>query len=193
LGTDDKGLQGKAIVMEQKDFKQNMSHEDALKNNLGAEGLKNEEAESNLLTSYNSLPSRPDYDGKVTLSEANDWYSNGNGQPLFVDLGKIDLSGISSSRFEGVGTSEAFNLLVNSNDMDAGKVLGNITLKLFPNNKVRAFQDTYNFEYHNGLNPLNWPRNIETFIGRQVAGEGTPYPINIYGSQTIKPIYLPNK
>ena len=193
LGTDDKGLQGKAIVMQDKNFKQNMSHDEALKNNLGAEGLKDDTAKASLVSNFNSLPSRPDYDGKVTLSEANDWFKNGNGQPLFMDLGKIDLSGISSSRFKGVGSKEAFNLLLNSNSIDAGVVLGNVTLRLHPDNKVKGFPDKYDFESHSWLNPLNWPRNVETIIGRNVAGEGNKYPIYLYGSQTIKPIYLPNK
>lgn len=193
MGTDDQGLQGKAIVMDAKNFKQNMSHDEALKKNLGAEGLKNDNAKSNLVSSFNSLPSRPDYDGKVNLEEANNWFNNGNGQPLFVDLGKIDMTGISSSRFSGVGSREPFNLLYNSNDLDAIKVIGSLTLKLYPDNKVKAFQDKYNFEQHSWKNPLNYPRNILTVIGSAVAGEGTEYPINFYGTQTIKPIYMPNK
>ena len=32
---------------------------------------------------------------------------------------------------------------------------------------------------HNGRNPLNWGRNIETIIGNRVAGRGQPYEINI--------------
>lgn len=43
---------------------------------------------------------------------------------------------------------------------------------------------------HNGLNPLNWGRNIETIIGGWVAGSGQPYEINIYGSAKLKP-FLP--
>ncbi|WP_143392707.1 RHS repeat domain-containing protein, partial [Flavobacterium psychrophilum] len=193
LGTDDKGLQGKAIVMDEKNFKQNMSHDEALKNNLGAEGLKDNTAKSNLVSSFNSLPSRPDYDGKVTLSEANDWFKNGNGQPLFVNLGKIDMTGISSSRFDGIKDREVFNLLYNSNDLDDVRVIGSFTLRLYPNNQVKAFQDTYNFEQHSWKNPLEWPRNILTVVGSALAGEGTTFPINFYGTQTIKPIYMPNK
>jgi RHS repeat-associated protein len=34
LGTDDQGLQGKAIVMNKDNFKQGMAHDDAVKNNL---------------------------------------------------------------------------------------------------------------------------------------------------------------
>jgi len=42
---------------------------------------------------------------------------------------------------------------------------------------------------HNPKNPLNWGRNAETVIGRKVAGEGTPFEINIYGSATLKPLF----
>ena len=48
--------------------------------------------------------------------------------------------------------------------------------------------DKYNFEMHSWINPINWGRNIETLIGRKVAGKGMPYEINIYGSKTLKPI-----
>lgn len=90
IGTDDEGLKGRAIVMNESDFTQGMSHQDALDNNLGVRGLINDHAKVDLLNSYAGLKDRPDYDGKLTLSEANDWYKNGGGKPLFVDLKKID-------------------------------------------------------------------------------------------------------
>jgi len=76
--------------MNESDFTQGMSHQDALDNNLGVRGLINDHAKVDLLNSYAGLKDRPDYDGKLTLSEANDWYKNGGGKPLFVDLKKID-------------------------------------------------------------------------------------------------------
>ncbi|WP_177181282.1 DUF6443 domain-containing protein [Parapedobacter koreensis] len=189
LGTDDEGLQGKAIVMNEKDFTQGMSHEEALKKNLGVAGLKGDEAKSNLLTNYNSLPSRPDYDGHLTLAEANEWFRTGNGQPLYVSLDKLDLSGINVEKFRGVGSVETFNLLLNSNSVNDGLVYGNIALKLYPNNRVRAYADEYDFRMHSWSNPLNWPRNAETIIGGRVAGVGTPYNINLTGSKWIRPTY----
>lgn len=39
VGTDNQGLQGKAIVMYENNFQQGMKHEDAIQNNLGVEGL----------------------------------------------------------------------------------------------------------------------------------------------------------
>ena len=188
LGTDDKGLQGSAIVMRKEYFKQGMSHADALKSNLGSDGLIDDNAKMNFQQSYNSLPSRPDYDGKLTLSEANSWYRNGNGQPLFVALNKINLDGILSLGESYVGDIKSVNLLVSSNSINDGLVYGQITLKRYPNHQVRAYSDKYNFEMHSWRNPMNWGRNIETLIGRKVAGNGMPYEINIYGSKTLKPI-----
>ncbi|WP_299213261.1 RHS repeat-associated core domain-containing protein [uncultured Dokdonia sp.] len=80
LGTDDQGLQGEAIIMNADNFEQGMSHEEALDNSLGTEGLNSEEAYDKLSESYLSLKDRPDYDGELTMSEANDWFNNRNGR-----------------------------------------------------------------------------------------------------------------
>ena len=87
-----------------------------------------------------------------------------------------------------VGQVKAFNLLLVSNSVNDGLVYGQITLKRYPNHTVRAFADKYNFEMHSWKNPLNWGRNAETVIGGIVAGKGTGYEINIYGSKKLKPI-----
>ncbi len=63
-------------------------------------------------------------------------------------------------------------------------------LRLNTNNTCvpRFFIKDHGFEMHNPLNPLNWPRNIETIIGKSVAGNGKPFEINIYGSKKLTPI-----
>jgi RHS repeat-associated protein len=189
LGTDDEGLQGKAIIMDEKDFKQGMSHESALAKSKGAEGLSGEEAMSKFSSHYDSLKDRPDYDGKLTLDEANDWYRNGGGESLYVNLKDIDLSNIYTEDFSKVGETKAFNLFTSSNSINDMRVYGNMTLKLYPDDKVRAYSDVYDFEMHNSKNPLNWPRNAATYIGRKVAGSGTAYDINFTGSKGIKPLH----
>lgn len=196
LGTDDKGLKGDAIIMDKSDFKQGMSHEKAMEvgNTLdnmswdNALKFANNGNFENFLNNYNNLNTRPDWDGYLTLNEANEWYRNGNGQPLYTDLSKIDLSGIYSLGEKYVGNQDHFNLLLNSNSLNDGLVYGSITLKRYPNHQVRAYSDRYDFEMHNGWNPLNWPRNAQTVIGRAYAGEGQKYNINIYGSQQLTPI-----
>src|SRR5690554_2327195 len=192
LGTDDLGIQGEAIIMNKNDFKQGMSHEDALSKGTLRSNLPMVYSQNfldKIDNHHSNLPSRPDWDGYLTLDEANEWYRTGEGQPLFTDLSKIDLSGIYSLGEKYVGQVKTVNLLLNSGSLNDGLVYGNITLKRYPNHQVRAFADRYDFEMHNPWNPLNWGRNAETVIGRKVAGEGTPFEINIHGSATLKPLF----
>jgi RHS repeat-associated protein len=190
LGTDDRGLQGDAIIMNKENFKQGMDHADAEKFNLGQKGLNGEDAQNAFMTSFNSLPTRPDYDGILTLEEANDWFRNGNGQPLYVDIASLKLAMISVESFKGK-RNDTYSMLLHSNASDAGKVFGTITLKLIDPAKpggyyaVKAYADRYNFETHNSWNPIEWMRNLGTRIGRAVAGNGTDYTIYINGSQAI--------
>ena len=48
--------------MSKSNFKQGMSHEEALSHDLGYNGLVDDEARTNYLKSYTSLKDRPDYD-----------------------------------------------------------------------------------------------------------------------------------
>jgi len=171
LGTDDNGLHGNPIIMNKDNFKQGMSYDDAMKHSLGMDGLVNRDAIDSYMKSVESLKDRPDWDGYLTLSEAIDWYRNGNGQPLFVALDKIDLSGIDSWGEENIGQSKVIDLYFASGSANDALVYGQITLKRYPNNQVRAFSDKYDFEMHS-WNVSNWIRNIETAIGHFVSGQG---------------------
>src|SRR5690606_9153825 len=74
LGTDDKGLQGDAIVMNKDNFKQGMAHSEAKAFDLSPNlGFMSEGAKSKMNTHYSGLSSRPDYDGFVTISEGVQW------------------------------------------------------------------------------------------------------------------------
>jgi hypothetical protein len=188
MGTDDQGLTGTAVIMKKEDFKQGMKHEDALKSNLSYNGLKDDIAKNKFYKSYKNLPTRPDYDGYLTLSEANYWYKNGQGKPLFTSLKKIDLSSVYSLGESFVGDIEVINLFLYSNSINDALVYGNITLKRYPDHQVRAYADFYNFEMHSSINPLNWSRNLLTIIGEQYAGQGKKFEINLYGSKTLTPI-----
>ena len=187
LGTDDQGLQGKAIVMEEKNFEQGMKHEDALKASLGPEGLKDDAAKANLLENYSGLKDRPDYDGHVTLREANEWYRNNGGQPLYVDLSKIDLSNVLSSDVQN--NNGYVNLYFKQSPLSkcmggGGDVYGTIKLELVDPNTAKTptgYSDLYDFDVEWNSNPSRWARNIATIAGEIVAGEGTPFRIHIYG------------
>lgn len=189
LGTDDLGLQGEYYVMDPRNFKQGMSLNEVKKNAITPSKLSNSILKK-IDDHYSLLPERPDYDGYLTLEEANTWFREGDGEPLFVDLSKIDLSGIFSLGDEYVGQIKTFNLLAGgSNNINDGLVYGNITLKRYPGNTVRAFADRYDFDMKSWKNPLNWARNFETILGKYVAGEGHGYEINIYGSAPLKPLF----
>ncbi|SMG11512.1 RHS repeat-associated core domain-containing protein [Marivirga sericea] len=126
LGTDNEGLQGKAIVMDKDNFTQGMSHQDALTKNKGAEGLNSTEAGSKLVNHYDGLKDRPDYDGVVTPSEGRAWAkshpnlrANANddefknataNDKLYLDASKMDFGTLSTSEFSGNGDIKNINL-----------------------------------------------------------------------------------
>ena len=97
MGTDDGGLAGDYVIMDEKNFSQNMAPELADKYAHSKRMLSTSQL-AKLTDHYNNLPLRPDYDGYVTLGEANWWYRNGpvdkNGKksPLYADLSQLDLS-----------------------------------------------------------------------------------------------------
>lgn len=85
------------------------------------------------------------------------------------------------------------DMLLHDQAANDAMVYGNITLKLYPNNEVRAFWDTYDFDQKSNLNPMNWIRNAEAWLGSQVAGQGKGYTIQINGSAYIPTAPLPIK
>ena len=185
LGTDDCGLKGEPIIMNPDTFIQGMSNTDALEYNLGMESLIDEKSAARFISSFISLRSRPDWDGELTLSEANDWYRSGQGQPLFVDINKMSLGTFFNERTEG--TIVLRNLLFYSESINDALVFGNVTLKYESKNQVSfSIPDIYNFD----IKPINSfssiPRNISTIIGRMVAGPGKSYTINVYGSKQVR-------
>ncbi|MFC5283652.1 RHS repeat-associated core domain-containing protein [Pedobacter alpinus] len=130
---------------------------------------------------------RPDADGYITLSEANEWYRKGNGNSLYADLGKIDLAFIKESDFRGKGVNY-FQTLFKSKD---GRVYGNIGLKLL-NGALFGSYDYYDFDikpYTKNTKQTPFSlivRNFGTGVGSWLAGKGIPYYIYFYGSYPIK-------
>lgn len=187
LGTDERGLTGNPIIMEEGKFEQGMKHENAMRFNLGFERLENEAAKSNFIESFLNLPSRPDYDGKLTLSEANDWYRTGGGKPLFVDASKIDLSPVYQGDIQ-IGKSKNVNFASPQYaNFSTGLVYGTIRLTVVDANSVKlggtkGLLDRYDFDYQKG----RLGRNIATRIGENIAGKGTPYNIFNYGVGSFK-------
>ncbi len=131
--------------------------------------------------------------GIFTINESYNWWKNGNRRAVRVPLGNIDLSSITPKQFpRGVGSVQSFNLLFRGNIRD-GLVHGTISLRLYPNNTVKAFDDRYNFDYKPWWG--NTTRNIENFFGKTIHGQGTPFKIDFIGIGTISPnrnIFSPN-
>jgi|GEM_PF-2965947 len=164
-----------------------MNPEIAKKKNLGTKGFVDKEAYNKVQEHYRNLPYRVDYDGKITLDEANSWYRKGSGDPLFADINQIDLSGVFSLGEKFVNQEKCVNLLTCGKPED-GLVYGKVTLKRTTNHGVRMYADTYNFDMKSWWNPANWGRNVETMIGGAIAGEGKAFDIHIYGTAKLKPI-----
>ena len=189
IGTDDGGLQGEAIIMNRDDFIQGMAHDDAIVYNMGESGFVGDDARMRYENSYQGLADRPDYDGKLTLKEANEWYRSGSGEPLYVDASKIDLSPVTTQDLEeGIGKYINFASLSYANK-ETGLVYGNIKLTLIDSDGtvklggVNGLLDNYGFEMHKGRSVF---RNMATRIGRVVAGKGVSYNIYNYNNGKVK-------
>ena len=209
LGTDDRGLQGEAIIMNKDNFSQGMSHEEAkskgtLLSNYNAEldgkgvlteKVKYQAAVFDRINMHSlGLKNRPDYDGFLTLSEANDWYRNGGGSSLFVNSALIDLSPV---YIETLGLEVGGSKYVNFAspkyaNFETGLVYGTIKLTNLGNNSIKlglnnGKLDTYDFDYQEG----RYFRNFATWVGKNVAGEGQSYDIYTYGTARLKsqPMY----
>ncbi len=170
LGVDDWGMKGDALFfdMDKKDFTFKYSHEEAVRMDLGKNSLLNDEAKELYLNTYNNLPNRPDWDGYITLKEANDWYRKGNQQPLFSDFSQIDMSSFISLGDNYVGKQYSFNLLEVYGPTNDALVYGNLTFTRLPYDKVRAERDFYDFDMHPWNSFRSIGRNIETVIGNSM-------------------------
>lgn len=121
LGTDNTGLQGYYFVMDKKNFIQGMSRGDA--GNYAVLGTIPKDVEKKIQDHYNNLPSRPDYDGFVTIQEGVSWaksHPNALNNPtpdnmLYIDASQLDFGNLSTSDFPKVGVSTPQNLFSNQN------------------------------------------------------------------------------
>ena len=150
LGTDDQGLQGKGIIMDKTNFKQNMSHEDALKNDLGENALKGATARDNFARSYSSLSRRPDYDGVMSYKELLQWGRENGNSPVYLDASKIDLGNLYVSDFKAIGKGQFINttLILNTPLDTYGSWGKNYMTLLSANGKVKLNRDIFDYDQH---------------------------------------------
>lgn len=154
---------------------------------IGINGLEDVDAFSRFIISYNNLKFRPDWDGYLTLEEANDWYRNGNGQPLYVSLDKVDLSGLTSRDIPEIGSEKLISLFGKScKCLNDALVYGSITIEGH-SNSITSKPDTYNVDMKPWQGIHNCGRNIGTIIGHVLAGSGIGYKIYFYGSKKLTP------
>jgi len=196
LGTDDRGLKGEAIIMNKNDFKQNMSHNDALRLGTLRSQLPmiiNADILSKIDNKVASFPSRPDWDGHLTKAEADAWWLGKSGDPLYVDQSKIDLPGITTKSFDNINENFIYKNFI-WNLSNTGKVYGTLKLTLIDANLGtvhiggRKYMDKYDFGMDS--RPL---RNAATWIGRPGgANDGVDFLIYGYGNATV-PVVLPHK
>jgi RHS repeat-associated protein len=201
LGTDDQGLQGEAIVMSKDDFKQGMSHQEAVSKNVGEEGMTSIYAILDKDSHFQSLKSRPDYDGIVTFSEAAKWMKNGGGD-LFIDASKLDLSPIDTDYFEkGVGQSKSYDffngykgLIENTNmALTFGEIWMTLedkdgTVSLGPPSRNDGFLDSFDFKEKPKSTSKKGrdERNIGARIGREILGLKGSVDFYSYGKAKVK-------
>jgi RHS repeat-associated protein len=171
LGTDDKGLQGDAIIMNKKDFTQGMAHDDAMKVGNTLDNMSFDDALAfanngkfgNFLNHFNSLSGRPDYDGEMSYSELLDWGRKNGNSPVFLDASKIDLGNISISDFPGVGEGRRINTVGKGTPLDTYGPWGKCYMELMSaNGLVKLSSDEFDYRQHD-LGKA-WEEGIKTFL-----------------------------
>ena len=193
IGTDEYGLTGEAIIMDEKFFTQGMSFSEASFFNLSIDGLENDQALKKYNESFENLSTRPDYNGFITDLEARNWWKEGNGAPLYVDVSQIDLRPLS---IFDLNYNEAivhnFFFDINSS-IHTGRVYGNLTLTLLNKEtgevkigpKDKSYIDEYDFNI-NGPFFCDFDRNLATLLIRVfIVGKGTPFLFYPYGKNPI--------
>ena len=111
-GVDQYGLDGAAIVYDG-EFTNGMSQFDILNNGgffLGDNfDFLNGYAGNKIMNHFMEIPNRPDFDGALTINEANYHYRNGKGEPLYVDRGKIGLFPLTVEKNFGYDYGKSIN------------------------------------------------------------------------------------
>ncbi|MCU0321932.1 MAG: RHS repeat-associated core domain-containing protein, partial [Chitinophagaceae bacterium] len=216
LGTDENGLQGEAIVMKKKDFKQGMSAKEAKrKSTLTTKNASDpnwsfasEEARDKYGNHYENLKTRPDYDGVVTILEGIDWAKSHVGakdkptadNTLYLDASKMDFGSLKpSDMVEGVKAN--YNLLdfvdlKSLSSINTTYALGNTQMTLLDANAgtVRLYSDVYDWDYHDrsyqesNTPPTSSKRDKLIWTQRQFFGLNDSHGFNVlmYGTGILR-------
>ena len=115
------------------------------------------------------------------MDEANDWYRNGNGNTLYADFSKVNLSKLHPSK---AGQSFGISLFEYSTSVNDMLVYGSIRVSFISEQCIRSDYDRYDFDMHKG-GVKTKIRNFLTKIGASVAGKGVPFEIRFYGEKEL--------
>jgi len=206
LGTDDKGLKGEAIFMKKEDFEQGMSHDKAVEKNVGIEELKDNNAVIKYKANYETLYTRPDYDGIVTISDGIAWAKAHpnldddndpkNGFPkataadaLYYDASKMNFGRLNKSVFIKIGTAQKIDLVDYADYKSASSrnttyALGRTYITLVKNENggiVEITNGTWNnYDWHYGGSKKR-DRKIWAERQRNGLNDTHGFPLIIYG------------
>ena len=121
-------------------------------------------------------------DGRLTFTEAKKWYKKGDGSMINVDVNSLDLDFLTNSfDFETMALGYIFSFSTIKGGIDQFLVYGSVSARYYGENRIKLFDDTYNFEPHKG----ELTRNIETWIGAKIHGKGTSFDIRFNGVYNI--------
>ncbi len=132
-------------------------------------------------------------DGILSLSEANNYYRNGNGVPITVDASKMTFTNVDPRELSTTKVTHInFDL---RGPQSIGKVYGTLDLTLVGENQVQILSNEYDFRvgaehghpwFGRGVKGFisgvkGFIRNVGTVIGGAYAGEGQPFMIHFSG------------
>ncbi len=180
LGVDENGFKGLPHIVNMDEIIQGLPVEKIQEMAVPVKDIPNEVI-SIINDQIKTFPSRPDYDGVLTYRESREWYQSKSGEPLYVDISKIDFSKVKWPEKWSENNTAGVNLFNFSFD-DPALVYGNITLHRINDNEAYSIKDTYDFDMHEGTSFQTKLRNILTNLGSFCAGSGEKYDIYFYGT-----------
>lgn len=200
-GVDEFGLNGAAIVYDG-EFTNGMSQSEILNNGGFFIGdnfdFMNGYAGNKIMNHYMTIPNRPDFDGMLTLSEANIHFRRGSGTSLYVDAAQINLSPVNVESFPGINQSIYYNFFTDAEPVNyanhqtnTGLIYGTIRLTLLDKHGTvrlggnNGYLDRYDFDIKPWNSPKRILRNIGTLGGRTLAGKGKGFNVYNYGTGTV--------
>ena len=182
LGTDANGLQGEYLIMNEKDFVQGMSHNISVSLSLDR-NLLGDSIKKSIQSQYSQLALRPDYDGYLTLKEANEWYRSGSGEALFAAFDKLSIPKLDLDKLEKTNNGGYRVNLFKDGKLKDALVYGQIIVYRTTSGNLYSKYDIYDFDKHVGNGFSVWLRNFLTSLGQVHAGSGTSFVIYFYGEK----------